>query len=161
MLCLLKPELSAGDEDRSRPSSLKLANPFIKLLLLVVVAVIGRGGLLAETRNDTGSEPVTTSAALILVDRFFFGLDFFPAVSSFLESFGSALGVSSPSLVFSSGSGVLSKILLLEFFLLDLRGDFDSLFLDFLPLFLLLTTSPPLALFSLMLGMRCSGGGGV
>lgn len=74
MLYLLRLVLS-GDRDFSRPSPLKLEYPF-----LTVVA----GGGCVVSEMSTGSEPLPTSASLILIDRFFLGINFFAAFSSLL-----------------------------------------------------------------------------
>lgn len=139
-LFIKKPPVPSGERERLRPSPLKLADTFFRPVL-ALVEEIGRGGLLGEAGSDKGSEPVPTSAALMLIDRFFFGPDFFPDFSSFsffFEDFSSAIDVlSSPpplSLAFSSGSGVVSIIFPLEFFLFSLIEDLESLLLAFLPL---------------------------
>ena len=153
-LFITKPPVFSGEREWSRPSPLKLAEVFFRPDL--ALAEIGRGGLLGEAGSDKGSEPVPTSASLMLIDRFFFGLDFFPAFSSFsffFENFSSIFGVSSPpppllSPAFSSSSGVLSIILPLEFFLFSLLEDLESLLLAFLPLSLPSTILSPSPLLS-------------
>ena len=93
--------------------------------------------------GSVGCELAATSASLMLIDRFFFGDDFFNAFSSFLlDSFRSTLvGVCAPLLAFSSVPGVLSESFLVEFFFFNLRGDLASLFFDFFSLSLLSVVS--------------------
>ena len=84
---------------------------------------------------SVGIEPDPTSASLMLIDRFFFGADFFPTFSSFFlfVSFFSTLGISPPSVTFSFDSGTLSDSFLPELCFTCLIEDFVSLFFDFFP----------------------------